>query len=136
MNKTYKGYELIKEIAIGNIKDYTKIIPHYPNNNCTVDYFIYSYGFMDAYYKDSRHSDNRVNVCIFLDNDNTFEVIEDEIDIQSIKEQNISYVLCDLDVDNRGFIKILNKFFRENNSYIDKILKAVKQLDNKIKEKE
>lgn len=65
MGKIYKGYELIKEIALGRIENGTKIIPHYQNNDCTVKYFEYSYGFLKAYYKYNRRSDEDVNVCVF-----------------------------------------------------------------------
>lgn len=65
------------------------------------------------------------------------EIIEEqeEIDIQNIKEKNISYVICDNDFESGEVKDILNNFFRENNCYIDTILRAVKQLDNKLKEK-
>lgn len=135
MSKMYKGYELIKEIAIGNIKNDTKIIPHYPNNDCTVDYFKYRYGFLEAYHKNDVHSDNRVNVCIFLDNNRTFEVIEDEIDIDSIEE-------IDLFDNGQGFenIKIVKESYDNNftniTTIINELIKAVKQLNKKIKEKE
>ena len=88
MSKIYKGWELVKAIADGEIKNETKIIPHYPNNNCIVEYFEYSYGFLKAYYKDGRRSNENVNVCIFLENNNTFEVMENktDINIDSIEE--------------------------------------------------
>ena len=111
----YKGYELIKAIADGEIKDGTKIIPRYPNNDCTVKYFEYYYGFLDAYYEDGRGSNKDVNVCIFLDNNRTFEVIEDEIDIDSIKEMELDVI------DDVTY-------------YINDLIKAVKQLNKEVKE--
>jgi len=79
--KIYKGYELIEAIANKKIKDYTRIIPHYPNNDCTVEYFEYSNGFIH----DDKHS-NDVNVCIFLNNDRTFEILEDNTEeIEELK---------------------------------------------------
>ena len=115
MKKKYKGYELIKAISDGEIKDGTKIIPHYPNNDCTVKYFEYYYGFLDAYYEDGRGSSKDVNVCIFLDNNRTFEVIEDEIDIDSIKEMELDVI------DDVTY-------------YINDLIKAVKQLNKEVKE--
>lgn len=126
--KTYKGYELIKEIAEGNIKNGTKIIPHYPNKDCTVEYFEYYYGFLHAYYKDINHSDNDVNVCVFLDNNRTFEIIEnEEIDIDSIKEMVIRHYQTP--VEKETYIQ----------SKINELIQAIKHLNKEIqsiKEKE
>lgn len=76
MSKLYKGYELIEELSNEKINNEAKIIPHYPNNDCIVKYFKYSNGFLEAYYKDGQYDDN-VNVCIFLDNNRLFEIIEE-----------------------------------------------------------
>lgn len=46
MSKVYKGWELIKAIADGKIENDTKIIPHYPNNDCFLEYYIYRSGFL------------------------------------------------------------------------------------------
>lgn len=128
MSKTYKGWELMKAIADGKIKNGTKIIPHYPNNDCTVEYFEYSYGFFEAYYKEGRRSDNDVNVCVFLDNDRTFEVIGDEtdIDIDSIEELGIS------EKDN----KVYSPIIIDNRIKINKLIQAVKQIDKRVKKLE
>lgn len=88
--KIYKGYELIEAIANGKIENYTKIIPHYPNDNCTAEYFEYAHGFIkvcykDGCYRDSKY-DNDVNVCIFLDNNRSFEILEDNT--EEIEELN------------------------------------------------
>lgn len=120
MSKIYTGYELIKEMALERIKNGTKIIPHYPNNDCTVKYFKYSYGFLEAHYKDNRCNDNDVNVCVFLDNNRTFEVIDDEIDIDNIEE--LKSVTNNID----GTICMMNK--------INKLVQAVKQLNKEVKE--
>lgn len=122
MSKIYKGWELIKAIADGEIKNNTKIIPHYPKNNCIVEYFEYFCGFFKAYYKEGRRSDEDVNVCVFFDNDRTFEVIENEIDIDNIEEYKQEHTERCIDIDIR------NK--------INELIQAVKQLDKRIKKLE
>lgn len=122
MGKIYKGWELIKAIADGEIKNNTKIIPHYPNDNCIVEYFEYSYGFFKAYYKEGRKSDKDVNVCVFLDNDRTFEVTENEMDIDNIEEYKQEHTERCIDIDIR------NK--------INELVQVVKQLDKRIKKLE
>lgn len=122
MSKIYKGWELMKAIADGEIKNNTKIIPHYPNDNCIVEYFEYSYGFFKAYYKEGRKSDKDVNVCVFLDNDRTFEVTENEMDIDNIEEYKQEHTERCIDIDIR------NK--------INELVQVVKQLDKRIKKLE
>lgn len=122
MSKIYKGWELIKAIADGEIKNNTKIIPHYPNDNCIVEYFEYSYGFFKTYYKEGRKSDKDVNVCVFLDNDRTFEVTENEMDIDNIEEYKQEHTERCIDIDIR------NK--------INELVQVVKQLDKRIKKLE
>ena len=124
MKKIYKGWELIKAIADGEIKNEAKIIPHYPNNDCTVKYFEYFYGFLKAYYKEGKRSDENVNVCVFLDNDRTFELIEDEIDIDSIEE-------IKLRPSDREHLSFGGLIFEEK---INKLVQAVKQLNKEVKE--
>lgn len=53
-----------------------------------------------------------------------FELIEDEIDIQDIEEINIDQVIS---TDDKSGIALL---------HINKLIKVVKQLDKKLKEKE
>lgn len=128
MSKIYNSWELIKAIADGEIKNGAKIIPHYPNDNCTVEYFEYSYGFFKAYYKEGRRSDNDVNVCVFLDNDRIFEVIgnETDINIDSIEELGIS------EKDN----KVYSPIIIDNRIKINKLIQAVKQIDKRVKKLE
>lgn len=114
MSKIYKGWELIHAIADGEIKNGAKIIPHYPNNDCIVKYFEYFCGFLKAYYKEGKRSDEDVNVCVFLDNDRTFKLIEDEIDIDSIEEMELDVI------DDVTY-------------YINDLIKAVKQIDKRVK---
>lgn len=137
MSKVYRGYELIKAIADGEIKDGAKIIPHYPNNNCTVEYFIYEYGFLTAYYENGFNNDN-VNVCIFLQNSRTFELIEDEtIDIDNINLDKIIKVFEDIEMClDRLSVKISSAGQGSIDNYLDRYkydLQAVKQLNKEIK---
>lgn len=124
MGKIYKGWELMKAIADGEIKNGAKIIPHYPNNDCIVKYFEYFCGFFKAYYKEGKRSDEDVNVCVFLDNDRTFELIEDEIDIDSIEE-------IKLRPSDREHLSFGGLIFEEK---INKLVQAVKQLNKEVKE--
>ena len=116
----YKGYELLKAIADGEIKNGAKIIPHYPNNDCIVKYFEYFCGFFKAYYKEGKRSDEDVNVCVFLDNDRTFELIEDEIEIEGIEKLVTGYSESGADTDIINYIN-------------DKIVPSIKQLNKEIK---
>lgn len=75
---------------------------------------------------------NKSRLIDFLNDEVEILEEQEEIDIQNIKEENISYVLCDNDFESGEVKDILNNFFRENNNYIDTILRAVKQLDKKI----
>ena len=122
MSKIYKGWELMKAIADGEIKNGAKIIPHYPNNDCIVEYFEYFCGFFNAYYKEGKRNDKDVNVCVFLDNDRTFDVIEDEIDIDNIEEYKQEHTERCIDIDIR------NK--------INELVQAVKQIDKRVKKLE
>ena len=124
----YKGYELIEAIANGKIKNGTKIIPHYPNNDCNVKYFEYYHGFLNAYYKNGDGSSQNVNICVFLDNNRTFEVIDNEINIENkIDIENIEE-LATLSLDKNGIVKMLVK--------IHELIHAVKQLNIRIKKLE
>ena len=120
--KIYKGYELIEAIANKKIKDYTKIIPHYPNNDCTVEYFEYSNGFIH----DDKHSDD-VNVCIFLKNDRTFEILEDNTEEIEIIKTLYGITEPEIGWKNEGR---LIKYLTEIREKVNELVKAV----NKMKE--
>ena len=125
-----KGYELMLEIASGKIKEGTKF-KDLTVNNYADDRNIYRYennNFIGRW--------GGTNILKLLNHD--FEILEDEeeIDIQGIEEKDISYVICDSDFEEGCITKLLNRFFKENQKYIDEILKAVKQLDKKMKKEE
>jgi len=126
MNKKIKGYELMKLIAENQIKSGTKF-KDLTDNNYADDRNIYRYennNFIGRW--------GGTNILLLLKHD--FEILEDEeeIDIQGIEEKDISYVICDSDFEDGCITKLLNRFFKENQKYIDEILKAAKQLDKKI----
>ena len=117
--KIYKGYELIEAIANKKIKDYTRIIPHYPNNDCTVEYFEYSNGFIH----DDKHSDD-VNVCIFLNNDRTFEILEDNTEeIDDLK----GWLLASTEDDYEAINDTLDRFGKKINELVKAVNKMMKE---------
>lgn len=128
--KTYKGWELIRDIAEGKIKSGTKV----KSNNIT---YIVQDGQLI-------YNDEKIKAMALLKSfvnsedliNNHFELIEEQqdIDVQALQEKSISYTVCKSDIEDGSLTKILNSFFIENQAYIDSILEAVKQLDRKIKE--
>lgn len=121
MSKIYKGYELIKELSNKKITSEMKIVPHYPSGDCTVEYFEYSYGFLEAHYKNGK-SDNNVNICVFLDNNRFFEVFDkNEFDINQITEPEI------IDADEVDDYSVV-----VNRMKVKELVKAVKSLDDRI----
>lgn len=139
----YKGYELLKAIADGEIKDGTKFkclnekpMEYYPDSN------IYRYehsNFLGRF--------GGFNILSIVNKD--FEIVQkqDEIDIDSIEHKELEILQeilgqCDLFKGNEKYIlKVIN----ENNSrLVDAVLKvskeneillqAVKQLNKEVKE--
>ena len=109
MSKIYKGWELMKAIEDGEVKDGSRFYVYRTYNAIAV-------------------LENRIlhfedgNERILTTNDlliYTFELIEDEIDIVSIEEYKQEYTERCID------IAIRNK--------MNEILQAVKQLDKRIK---
>lgn len=114
MSKVYKGYELIKAIADGNIKSGTQIRVHRPfgNTKYTIDYWFWGNWFG----KEDGYSKPLDNIELFLcDRENTFELIEDEIDIDNIEELDIGIITT------------------EDRLKINELVQAVKQLNKEIK---
>lgn len=94
--KIYKGYELMKLASEGKVSLNQKIsATNFEYENCTIDFVI---------------KDRAENIM-----DLDFELIEDEIHIQSIKE-------CEWMTAT------------DRNIMINKLIKAVKQLDKKLEE--
>ncbi len=106
MGKTYKGWELMKAIADGEIKEGSKFKAEYET-------FIARDGYLFVEY------DNRQKYANSFELKWKFELIEDEIDIDSIEEYKQEHSERCIDVDIR------NK--------LNEILQAVKQIDKRVK---
>lgn len=109
MKKTYKGWELMKAIVDGEIKEESKFKAEYET-------FIARDGYLFVEY------DNRQKYANSFELKWEFELIEDEIDIDSIEEYKQEHSERCIDVDIR------NK--------LNEILQAVKQIDKRVKKLE
>ena len=110
----YKGYELLKAIADGKIKKNQNIRIKFKDNSGEI--FIFDgTEIIDITHKNIFDIYGTITV---LKSD--FELIEDEIDIDSIEE--LKSVTNNID----GTICIMNK--------INELVQAVKQLNKKVKE--
>ena len=109
-----KGWEILKNISEGKIKDGTKFLIKIGNN----------FEGNELIYKNEDFKSTLYNCDILnrylKDNDYDFEIIEDKIDIQNI-EDPINFKLDQTD-------EILIEFY----SKIKELIKAVKQLDKRI----
>ena len=112
MSKIYKGWELIKAIADGEIKEESRFIDTYSE-------YIYkrnSFGDLELKREDGEELTSP-DYSYFAVKDNDFELIEDEIDIDSIKEMELDVI------DDVTY-------------YINDLIKAVKQIDKRVKKLE
>lgn len=103
----YKGYELLKAIANGEIKERSRFKAEYKT-------FIARDGYLFVEY------DNRQEYANSFELKWEFELIEDEIDIDSIEK--LESVTNNID----GTICMMSK--------INELVQAVKQLNKKVKE--
>ena len=132
MAKIYKGWELMKAMAEGEIKEGSKFVDKlykeeyiysrneitnepmlYKKDTVTEDYFIPDYSF-------------------FAEKDNDFELIEDEIDIDNIKELYINDKTKSVGEDAIANWTGRNLDITFANK-INEILQAVKQIDKRVK---
>nr|DAJ13846.1 MAG TPA: hypothetical protein [Siphoviridae sp. ctvzh6] len=135
----YKGYELLKAIADGEIKEGSLILFD------SIIWIVDEYSDIVKYQEEHITLFNTYKAKEIAMSD--FELIEDKIDIDSIKHKELEILQeilgqCDLFKGNEKYIlKVIN----ENNSrLVDAILKvskenetllqAVKQLNKKVKE--
>lgn len=103
MGKIYKGWELMKAVSEGKLNLKQKVsTTSLEYVNCTIEFVL---------------KDTAFNIM-----DLDFELIEDEIDIDSIKEYKQEHTERCIDVDIR------NK--------MNEILQAVKQIDKRVKKLE
>ena len=108
MGKIYIGWELMKAIADGEIKKGTKFKDKYKSE---VEWNGNNLVFMDS---DENYM-STISDIYFINEE--FEVIEDEIDIDSIKEMELDVI------DDVTY-------------YINDLIKAVKQIDKRVKKLE
>lgn len=117
MNKTYKGYELYKMIAEGKIKDDCKI-------KDTKTKYIAIWDGYNFKLEDNNYLIDGYDEIGFAKRD--FELIEDEIDIQSIEK--ITYYRTSED-------DLYNDNFKDVRGVINELVEAVKQLDRNKEDK-
>ena len=119
MSKTYKGYELIKEIAEGNIKEDTKFREMEENR-----YYIVKDRKLWEQEDTGIYNSKLENLQITY---GVFELIENEVDIDNIKEllkigELVNY---NYEVDKTDVVINRNK--------INELVQAVNQLNKEIK---
>lgn len=107
MSKIYKGWELMKAIADGEIEERTRFKANYET-------FMARDGYL--FKEDSDKQEYATSFELNWD----FKLIEDEIDIDNIEEYKQEHTERCIDVDIR------NK--------INELIQAVKQLDKRVKE--
>ena len=126
MGKIYKGWELIKAIADGEIKEESRFRDTYSE-------YIYkrnSFGELELKRKDGEELTSP-DYSYFALKDNDFELIEDEIDIDSIEKLDdtcyIMYGMQDEEIEN---------YHNKTRTTMNEILQAVKQIDKRVKKLE
>ena len=107
----YKGYELLKAIADGKIKEGTEIFVTTSLDGRYTHIARAYIGHNDIYWKD-----NNKQLLAYTFITGEFELIEDKIDIDSIEELE-------------GIIE-----YTTERTTINQLIKAVKQLNKKVKE--
>lgn len=118
MGKIYKGWELMKAIADGEIKEGSRFNVHR------------TYSAIAVLEDRILHLEDG-NKRILTTNDlliYTFELIEDEIDIDSIEELNDTCYDVNIMSDDD-----LESYHNKTRTTINEILQAVKQIDKKVK---
>ena len=118
MGKTYKGWELMKAIADGEIKEGSRFNVHR------------TYSAIAVLEDRILHLEDG-NKRILTTNDlliYTFELIEDEIDIDRIEELNDTCYDVNIMSDDD-----LESYHNKTRTTINEILQAVKQIDKKVK---
>lgn len=113
MKKIYKGWKLMKAISDGKIKEGSRFRDTYSE-------YIYkrnSFGDLELKREDGEELTSP-DYSYFAEKDNDFELIEDEIDIDSIKELE-------------GIVE-----YATEQDTINKLIQAVKQIDKRVKKLE
>lgn len=122
MNKIVDGVELLRMIKENKFEDGVEIRAKVTTNQI----YVYS-----AYYRNFTHKKTgnqlKAQEYVFWDFEILSEEKEEEIDIQAIEEDRVT---CEINnLDNAKFV------IRKNEDNIAMLIKAVKQLDKKVKEK-
>lgn len=112
MSKAYKGYKLIKAIAEGEIKHFTKI------KSDDGDIFIYD-ADDSTFYWEKRAGGGRVTIYTLLNH--TFELIEDEVNI--IEELNKDRIENSSYSYEHHFIEKINEVIQVVNKHTEEIEK-------------
>ena len=120
----YKGYELLKAIADGEIKEGSKFIDTYgeyiyKREEASGENVLYRIDEVTEEYTSPDYS-------YFAEKGNDFELIEDEIDIDSIDELDKNGTFINGEINDQRVIDIQNK--------INQLVQAVKQLNKEVKE--
>lgn len=122
MGKIYKGWELIKAIENGKIKDGSRFKAGYGT-------FIARDGYLFVEYDNIQEYANSFELKW------EFELIEDEIDIDSIEKlSKIAYT--EINLNKKGSKKDVKFTDKEIilAEKINQLIKAVKQIDKRVKE--
>lgn len=118
--KTYKGYELIREISDGKIKENSKIKVR--KNNKIIEVIEYKKGRLNW------GKGGNFNTEYLCNNRVSFELIEDEIDIEKIEELN------DTNYDAKILTEKEKEYYHNiTRTRLNEVIKAVKELDKKMK---
>ena len=127
MNKIVDGVELLRMLRDGEIERGRKIKVSYDTNYSDVYYFS---GCNIRHLK----GDYEIGSERLLNKKFKYELLDEEIDIQAIKEMNLFSVSNWEKLDD---IKLfLDNNFKQTTDKYNELIKAVKKLDKKIKEKE
>lgn len=131
MSKIYKGWELIKAIEDGKIKDGSRFKAGCGTFKAGYGTFIARDGYLFVEY------DNRQEYANSFELKWEFELIEDEIDIDSIQKlSKIAYT--EINLNKKGSKKDVKFTDKEIilAEKINQLIKAVKQIDKRVKKLE
>lgn len=115
MSKTYKGWELMKAIADGKIKNRSRFKAGYRT-------FTARDGYLFTEYSDRQEYATTFELAW------DFELIENEIDIDSIEELNDTCYDVNIMSDDD-----LELYHNKTRATMNEILQAVKQIDKRVK---
>ena len=143
MSKTIKVIDLLNKIANGEIKEGQRFIIHF-KEGLTRDIFYRGWESEKTSISSLRYYSNNNVVRDEYDLNDTVEIIEEEpeIDIQEIEETEIKndgrmdyFKYCNDGATESGYGVNYSKSDIATRKIINELIKAIKQLDKKIKEK-